>query len=1650
MAATKRKSEEKPAASSKKPADNNNERAQKRQRKDAPGKPTTGKDSKQSEKPGQDDVKERPAPKASLLQQEERAFPRGGGGVLTPLEHKQIQIQATKDVLFEESGQKKRTDEGILSDDDMIDAEDAPQKQKLSKGKKKKTQTAGSGEITEPFIRVDGLKFKRITQGCLVLGQVTAINSQEVVLDLPNNLSGTVPITRISETLTKKLESLADAEEILDDTQSRADENDEIDLKDYCHLGQYLRAYVVSKFEDSNSKDSSKARKRIELSVEPKLANGVINVSDVCINSTLQASVKSVEDHGLVMDLGLADSKFTGFLPKKDIPPGMEYSNIKEGAVFLCTVWKHDTKGRVVGLSAHQTKTSDPNKASILNKAPTVNVLVPGTAIEVLVSQVTASSIAGKVMGSVNASADIVHSGAGARNLDIESKYKVGSKIKARIIFTLGETDTLSLGVSVLDHLLSLAPRSVADGKGMTNPTDVLPISATVEQAKILNVESGLGLYVDLGVKGVPGFVHISRVSDGRVESLSPTTGTFRSGTSHRARIVGYNAMDGLFLASFEKAVLEQPYLRIEDVPVGGVVKATVEKIVLNATGVGGVILNLAQGITGLVPETHLADVHLQHPERKFKEGVQVTARVLSTDLEKRQIRLTLKKTLVNSDAEAWTEYSKVKVGSQSVGTILKLTPNGALVQFYGNVRAFLPVREMSDAYIQDPSTHFRVGQVVNVHALSVDTGERKITVSCRIPHATDAAQNAAFSQLKLGDVVSGTVSAITGDDITIELKDSGVAAVLRLGHLTDGSDQKNTSAMKRVRIGQQLQDLVVIELLEKKRSVVTSHKPSLMRAAKAGDLVTRFDQVLKGRQVEGFVRNVTPDAVYVQFAGGLTGLLHKSALSEDLVKLPGFGLTKDRSLSCRVSGVNPAQERFFLSMKPEVENTAAKAGTKRAVEAPDQQPTVNPVDKKSQLISDFSVGKITDARIISVKNTQLNVKLADNVQGRVDVSEVFNNWDDIKDRKNPLRSYHASTVIPVKILGMHDARNHRFLPISHRSGKVPTYELSAKLGEESSVVSLDQVKVGSWYTSFVNGITDMCLWVNLSPNVRGRIERMQISEDVSLLNDLEANFPIGSALRVRVLSADLSSDRLDLSAKAASADGPLTFDDVSVGQILTGRITKITERSILVQLSGTVSGLVGLTELADDYTQANPTIYQKNDVVRVCIIDVDKANKRITLSTRPSKVLSSSLAVKDASISTPTDLKINDTVRGFVKNVADIGVFVTLGYDVTGFVRVSELSDSFVKDWKTNYEIDRLITGKIIAVDATSKHVQMSLKPSIVSADYVPKLTFNDLIVGQVVTGTIRKVEEFGAFILVDNSHNVSGLCHRSEIAEKRVDDVKKLYSEGDAVKAIVLKVEPEKRRISFGLKASYFDNASEEDSDENSDADVEMGSDIEQDDGVDGGIELDPMQLSASSEGDDDSANDEEMAGAALSKSAANGNDGLDVGGFDWGGSLQRGGQGMAVESDAESEAQPKKKKKQKSQIKIDETGDLDKLGPRSASDFERLLLGQRDSSSLWVQYMAFQLQLSDIEEARKIAERALKEISIREQEEKMNVWVAYLNLENAYGSDETVEEIFKRACEVNDGQQIHERLTSIYIQSGKHSVRSQKTTFKHRNSC
>ena len=283
--------------------------------------------------------------------------------------------------------------------------------------------------------------------------------------------------------------------------------------------------------------------------------------------------------------------------------------------------------------------------------------------------------------------------------------------------------------------------------------------------------------------------------------------------------------------------------------------------------------------------------------------------------------------------------------------------------------------------------------------------------------------------------------------------------------------------------------------------------------------------------------------------------------------------------------------------------------------------------------------------------------------------------------------------------------------------------------------------------------------------------------------------------------------------------------------------------------------------------------------------------------------------------------------------------------------------------------------------------------------------------------------------------------------------------FQENDTVKAFIISVDLDKRRISFSLKPSHFadedfqqeGDASEEDQEPLGVVeDVEMASvgeddvdkmdrDATSEDDEDEDSEIEPMAVEIGA--DIQSLNSKQVDAMALPSTVRPAPVFKIQGGFQWSGDVpQEGADDTGPSEDSDTDEQPsKKRKKKKKQIELDLTADMHTKTPESTSDFERVLLGSPNSSYLWIQYMSFQLQLSEIEKAREIGKRALNTINFREEREKLNVWIALMNLENVYGSDESLESVFKDAARHCEPKTVHLRFASILEESGKKEVKS-----------
>jgi len=243
-------------------------------------------------------------------------------------------------------------------------------------------------------------------------------------------------------------------------------------------------------------------------------------------------------------------------------------------------------------------------------------------------------------------------------------------------------------------------------------------------------------------------------------------------------------------------------------------------------------------------------------------------------------------------------------------------------------------------------------------------------------------------------------------------------------------------------------------------------------------------------------------------------------------------------------------------------------------------------------------------------------------------------------------------------------------------------------------------------------------------------------------------------------------------------------------GQILEGVVKNITDYGAFVDLGG-IDGLLHVTDISWRRINHPTETLSIGQTVKIQVIKVNQETQRISLGMKQL----------EADPWEGVELKYPNGTRfeGRVTNITDYGAFVELEPGVEGLVHVSEMS------WtKKNVHPGKIVSTSqqvevmVLEVDPQKRRISLGLKqtrnnPWDDFAETHPK--------GSEVEGEVKNITEFGMFIGLDG--DVDGMVHMSDLEwERSGDDAMKDFKKGDQVKAIVLDVDPEKERISLGIK--------------------------------------------------------------------------------------------------------------------------------------------------------------------------------------------------------------------------------------------------------
>ncbi|WP_428737316.1 30S ribosomal protein S1 [Sulfurimonas sp.] len=285
----------------------------------------------------------------------------------------------------------------------------------------------------------------------------------------------------------------------------------------------------------------------------------------------------------------------------------------------------------------------------------------------------------------------------------------------------------------------------------------------------------------------------------------------------------------------------------------------------------------------------------------------------------------------------------------------------------------------------------------------------------------------------------------------------------------------------------------------------------------------------------------------------------------------------------------------------------------------------------------------------------------------------------------------------------------------------------------------------------------------------------------------------VGKKIKAQVVKIDPADNSIVLSRrklfneerkKKKEIIDKIMADDV----VVEGVIKKITSYGMFVDVGG-VDGLVHYNEISYKGPVNPAKIYKEGDSVTVKAISYDKDKRHLSLSIKAVQ--------SDPWAEVETELDEGDTITVTVSNIENYGVFVDLGNDIEGFLHISEITwDKNVKNPGDYLEVGQEIDVEVIEINPKTHKLRVSLKRLL------PK-PFDEFMKkhseGEVVTGTVTSLTDFGAFVRIDG---VEGLLHNQDISWDKGTKAKDILKSGDEVEVKIAKINEADQKISLNRK--------------------------------------------------------------------------------------------------------------------------------------------------------------------------------------------------------------------------------------------------------
>ena len=523
---------------------------------------------------------------------------------------------------------------------------------------------------------------------------------------------------------------------------------------------------------------------------------------------------------------------------------------------------------------------------------------------------------------------------------------------------------------------------------------------------------------------------------------------------------------------------------------------------------------------------------------------------------------------------QSFQEMASIE-GSVVSGTVLSIEKDMILIDVGLKSEGRVPLREFGT---DDSDVEIKAGDIVEVYIERLEDINGHAVLSrekARREESWVNLEKAHEAQKRVNGVIFGKVKG----GFTVDLE--GATAFLP-GSQVDIRPIKDLGALMGTP-----QPFQILKMDRRRGNIVVSRRAVLedSRAEARSELVANLQE---GQVLQGIIKNITDYGAFVDL-GGVDGLLHVTDISWKRINHPSEALQVGESVQVKVIKFNDETQRISLGIKQLSE------------------------DPWSKVFEKFPIGSKMSGIVTNITDYGSFVELEDGIEGLVHVSEM--SWT--KKNVHPGKIVSTSEKVNVVVLDIDVPKRRISLGIKQCiDNPWETFKANNKSGE---IIDGE-----------IRNITEFGLFVALTEDIDGLVHLSDLSWDGNG-DELIKNYVKGNQVKAKILDIDIDKERISLGIKQLTEDvASSEIDNIRKGSTVTCTIVTITDAGLEVTVSDNIKGYIKKNDLARERADQKTDRYGVSDKVDATVTNIDKKQRRITLSIKAKEIEEEKKAMAD------------------------------------------------------------------------------------------------------------------------------------------------------------------------------------------------------------------------------------------------------------------------------------------------------------------------------------------------------------------------------------------------------------------------------------